>query len=130
MTWEPESNLDGTAALDAWRLRSLGPDSLAMHGSLPRLDEILALPLPASRRPLLENLRAAMDTEGVVRFRRLYPNTTGGVVGGRATFRDSRGRGDTFLACAASVRAYVFGELYDDWARDFVLSVSQGMAVS
>ena len=44
MTWEPESNLDGAAALDAWRLRSLGPDSLAMHGSLslPRLDEIVS----------------------------------------------------------------------------------------
>ena len=52
--------------------------------------------------------------ESSASFRRVYPNTTGGVVGGRATFRDSRGRGDTFTACAAVVRAYVFGELYDE----------------
>ena len=132
VTWEPESNLGGSAALDAWQLRALGPGSLSMFGSLARLDELLSLPLPDSRRPLLAHLHAAMDADGVVRFRRVYPNTTGGVVGGRATFRDSRGRGDTFTACAAAVRAFVFGELYDevDISRSHVSHVAGCWLVS
>ena len=73
-----------------------------------------------------------MDADGVIRFARQYPNTTGGVVGGRATFRDTRNKGNTFLSCAPCVRAYVFGEWYDevDMSRAHVTHVFGCWALS
>ena len=96
-TWEPEAHLTGTLALDRWLLRPLASYPFAMRGSPSQLDAVLTLPLRPARLQVLRNLRLAMDGDGVIRFRRTYPNTAGGVTGGRATFRDTRGKGNTFL---------------------------------
>jgi len=59
---------------------------------------------PSSHRlHVLNNLLACMDANDIISFSRHYPNTTGGVQGGRATFRDSRGKGNTFLTCNPTV---------------------------
>ena len=86
-----------------------------MQGSLPRLDALLLCNgLSDARAANLRNLRAAMDPNGVIRFSREYPSSVGGVPGGRATFRDTRKKGNTFLTCSAVARAYIFGPYYDE----------------
>ena len=55
-----------------------------------------------------------MDASGLSHFKQEYPSSTGGVRGGRATFRDTNGKGNTFLTCHEAARAYVYGAYYDE----------------
>ena len=116
-TWEPPLNLEGCFQLDRWLLRP-GPDSLYTHtmrGDPALLDAVIQIPgMPVSRLSVLINLRRAMDEHGVTRFSRLYPSSIGGITGGRATFRDTNGKGNTILTCASSIRSYVYGKYYDE----------------
>ena len=86
-----------------------------MRGDPALLDAVIQIPgMPVSRLSVLINLRRAMDEHGVTRFSRLYPNSIGGITGGRATFRDTNGKGNTILTCASSIRSYVYGKYYDE----------------
>ena len=55
-----------------------------------------------------------MDPHGVSLFRRNYPNSVGGVAGGRATYIDTHGKGNTFLSSPALARAFIYGDYYDE----------------
>ena len=126
-TWEPASNLADTTALARWLARA-GPSSFTftIRGDIARLDALLALPnLPPARASNLRNLRFAMDSHGVIRFERRYPIMAGGISGGRATYYDTRGKGNTFLTCLDAIRSYVFGAHYDeiDISRSHISSV-------
>ena len=126
-SWEPAANLAGTTALSRWRSRA-GPSgfTFSLRGNPCRLDALIDLPnLPCARLANLRNLRLPMDEQGVIRFERRYPIMAGGHIGGRASYYDTRGKGNTFLTCHESVRSYVFGDYYDeiDIARSHVSSV-------
>ena len=84
-------------------------------GSRQRLESIVSHPdLPLSRSHVLSNLLASMDSHDTIRFSRHYPNSVGTVQGGRAIFRDYRGKGNTLLTCHANTRAYIFGPFHDE----------------
>ena len=89
--------------------------TLTMRGSLARINAVLSSArLPPHRKYVFQNLRAAMDAHGVTWFRAEYPSSTGGIPGGRATFKDTNNRGNTFLTCPDVARAYIYGDLYDE----------------
>ena len=115
-TWEPATHLAGTAALHRWLLQpGTGAYAFVMRGDLDKLDQILSYPgIPPSRLHVFRNLRAAMDSQGVARFERRYPNSAGGITGGRATYYDTRKKGNTFLSCPAIARTFIYGALYDE----------------
>ena len=117
ITWEHAEALNGTAALDIWLLSTSDRYPFAMRGDTDKLKHVLnILHLSAQRRHTLNNLLSAMDRDGIIRFQREYPSSAGGVQGGRATFRDTNGKGNryTFLTCSDKVRSYVFGEYYHE----------------
>ena len=115
-TWEPADQLANTQALAEYRTRpGAGTFTFVMHGDVARLDLLLACTtLPKHRRDNLKNQRAAMSVDGISHFERHYPSSVGSVVGGRATYRDTRRKGNTFLVCHEIARAYVYGEYYDE----------------
>ena len=114
-TWEPASSLTDTAALAAWLTRPRGIYTTVLRGSAAHLDAVLSLPnLPPARLSNLTSLRASMDPHGIIPLQPTYPNSTGGVVGGRVVFRDTKGKGNIFLTCHALIRAFVFGEYFDE----------------
>ena len=115
ITWEHAEALNGTAALDIWLLSTSDRYPFAMRGDTDKLKHVLnIIHLSAQRRHTLNNLLSAMDRDGIIRFQREYPSSAGGVQGGRATFRDTNGKGNTFLTCSDKVRSYVFGEYYHE----------------
>ena len=59
-------------------------------------------------------IRNSMDATGAIKLYICRPNTTGGVVGGRTTYKDANGVGNALLSCHAGVRAFVFGEYWDE----------------
>ena len=125
-SWEPASALADTAALAAWITRPRGAHTITLRGNISRLDEILTLPhLPHTRLSNLSSLRASMDPHGVIRLQPTYPNSIGGVTGGRTVYHDTQGKGNIFLSCHETIRAYVFGEFYDevDMSRSHINSV-------
>ena len=66
-----------------------------------------------------------MDPHGIVPLQPTYPNSTGGITGGRTVYKDSQGKANIFLCCHEMIRAYVFGEYYDevDMSRSHINSV-------
>ena len=66
-----------------------------------------------------------MDPHGVIPLQPTYPNSTGGVTGGRTVYYDTEGKGNIFLSCHEMIRAYVFGDYYDevDMSRSHISSV-------
>ena len=66
-----------------------------------------------------------MDPNGIIHFERRYPIRAGTVSGGRASYFDKHGKGNTFLTCHDMIRSYVFGSYYDeiDIARSHISSV-------
>ena len=52
-----------------------------------------------------------MDLHGIIPLQPTYPNSTGGVTGGRTVYYDTQGKGNIFLSCHEMIRAYVFGEI-------------------
>ena len=125
-SWEPASSLADTAALAAWLVRPRGAFTVALRGDPVLLDAVLALPhLPPTRLSNLTSLRASMDPHGVIPLEPTYPNSTGGVTGGRTVYYDAEGKGNIFLTCHEMIRAYVFGEYYDevDMSRSHITSV-------
>ena len=90
----------------------------SLQGNATRLLEMLNHPLfdslPPNRRYVFQNLWRAMDASGLSHFKQEYPSSTGGVRGGRATFRDTNGKGNAFLTCHEAARAYVYGAYYDE----------------
>ena len=66
-----------------------------------------------------------MNEDDVIRFRPHYPSSAGGIQGGRATFYDTRSKGNTFLGCPDYIRSYAFGMHYDeiDISRSHISSV-------
>ena len=116
LTWEPASALANTTALNQWIARSGDTFSFAMRGSVARILSVLdnCHGVPASRLHALRNLYASMDPNGVSLFRRSYPSSAGGIVGGRATYIDTRRKGNTFLSCPPIARTFIYGEYYDE----------------
>ena len=115
VTWEPADALAGTTALDAWLLSASDRYPFAMRGDRDKLNQVLNIHnLSDQRKHTLNNLLAGMNRDGIILFQREYPSSAGGVQGGRATFRDMNGKGNTFLTCAEIVRTYVFGEYYHE----------------
>ena len=100
--------------------------TITMKGNASRLHQILQCPqLSDHWRRQLQNLGHAMDANGVSWFQPLYPSSVGSVKGGRATFRDTRGKGNTVLTCNEEARAYIYGEFYDeiDISRSHITAV-------
>ena len=126
VTWEPASALSDTAALATWLIRARGEYTVSLRGDSTRLNAVLALPqLPPSRMANLRSLLASMDPHGIISLKPTYPNSTGNVVGGRTVYYDTQGKGNIFLSCHELIRAYVFGEFYDevDITRSHISSV-------
>lgn len=93
-------------------MRPRGAYTITLCGNTARLDAVLALPhLPRTRLSNLSSLRASMDLHGIIPLQPTYPNSTGGVTGGRTVYYDTQGKGNIFLSCHEMIRAYVFGEI-------------------
>ena len=87
----------------------------------PIVSELRVLLQPSTARPHVwypcenfQNLLAAMDPTGLTYFSKYFPHASGAISGGRASFRDPRGKGNTVLCCSSLARAYIYGELYDE----------------
>ena len=113
-TWEPESHVIDTLALERWQLRPEGEFTVCVRVDAARLSSLLALDLPVHRLHNLRALERARDHHNVIRFQPMHPSSAGGVVGGRTTYRDIHGKGNTFLTCNADARSFLFGSFYHE----------------
>ena len=97
------------------RAQAPTPQQIVVRGDMARLRLLLGLPgLPRSRTLNLTSLRNSMDAQGNVVLTPMRPNTTGGVVGGRTTYKDITGATNILLSCHAGARSYIFGGIWDE----------------
>ena len=104
-----------TPAPTAPQVAPAATSTVMVRGDAQRLDDIINITgLPAHRLSNLTAIRNSMDATGTIKLQVCRPNTTGGVVGGRTTYKDVNGVGNALLSCHAGVRAFVFGQYWDE----------------
>ena len=127
ITWEPAVHLHGSRALELWQLRPVGDYTCCIRADRSRLQAVAAIPgLSPTRTSNIAALLDALDHHDVIRFRPCHPSSAGGITGGRTTYRDTHGKGNTFLTCSAAIRSFVFGPSYHevDIRRSHITSTS------